>query len=201
MDDFAAGMNEEARRWLGHIHEDAAQLDRLTEALLDLSRTSLRTIDPVSLNLTSLASEIMRELETGSPGRNPEFIVSEGLEANGDPFLVRILLRNLLDNARKATRHTAGGTITFGRAGNHSGRSGSVFCIRDNGVGFDMTYAHRLFIPFQRLHRDPDLDGGNGVGLAIVRRIVHRHGGEIWAEGSPAGGAAFFFSLDGIPQK
>jgi signal transduction histidine kinase len=196
MDDFAADMNEEARRWLAHIHEDAGQLDKLTEALLELSRVSLRTFDPVRLDLTSMASEVMRELAAADPGSNPEFIVSEGLEAYGDPSLVRILLHNLLDNARKATRHTVDGRIAFGRVANSACERGPVFYIKDNGVGFDMTYAARLFVPFQRLHCGADA-GGNGIGLAVVRRIAHRHGGEVWAEGTPGGGAAFFFKLDG----
>lgn len=187
MDDFAAEMNGEARRWLGHIHEDAAQLDKLTEALLELSRVSLRAMDPVRLDLTSMAREIMRELAAADPEKNPEFIVSEDLEAHGDPSLMRILLHNLLDNARKATRHRVDGSIAFGRVAHD-------FCIRDNGVGFDMKHADRLFVPFQRLHREPEV-GGNGTGLALVRRIVHRHGGEVRAEGTPGGGAAFFFNL------
>jgi signal transduction histidine kinase len=199
MNDFAAGMNEEARRWLGHIHEDSVQLDRLTEGLLELSRVSRRTMDPASLDLTSIARDIVREF-TAEERRSLKFIVSEGLEADGDPELVRMLLRHLLDNARKFTRNAADGRIEFGRLPRNTCDREAIFFIRDNGVGFDMASAGRLFVPFQRLHRDPEL-GGNGIGLAVVRRIVHRHGGEIRVEGKPGGGATFFFTLDGTCGK
>jgi PAS domain S-box-containing protein len=199
MDDFAPGVDEEMRRWLGHIYDDSVQLDKLTEALLELSGASRRTMEPVNLDLTTLASEIARELAAEEPGRNLKFLISEGLEARGDPFLVRTLLRNLLDNARKFTRNATDSRIEFGRRTGNASAEGALFYVRDNGMGFDMTRADRLFVPFQRLHREPDLDG-KGIGLAVVRRAIHRHGGRVWAEAAPGSGATFFFTLDGTSR-
>jgi light-regulated signal transduction histidine kinase (bacteriophytochrome) len=188
VNDFGASLSDEARRWLVHIHEDAVQLDKFTEALLELSRVSRRTLDPADLDLTSMAREIAGSLASASSGRAVEFEASEGLEARGDAVLVRTLLQNLLDNAWKFTNKTASGRIEFGVL------QSEVFYVRDNGAGFDMAHADRLFVAFQRLHRDPEIPG-NGMGLAMVRRIAHRHGGKAWAEGAPGAGSTFYFTL------
>jgi signal transduction histidine kinase len=188
VNDFGGSVGDEARRWLVHINEDAVQLDQLTEALLELSRISRKTLDPADLDLTSMAREIAANLASASSGRVVEFYACNGLEARGDALLVRTMLQNLLDNAWKFTGKTASGRIEFGRL------PSEVFYVRDNGAGFDMAQAHRLFVAFQRLHGDPDFPG-NGIGLAMVRRIAHRHGGKAWAEGAPGAGATFYFTL------
>jgi len=203
MNDFGAGLNEDAKRWLGHIHDDSVQLDQLTEALGELSRVSRATMDATTLDLSSMALEIVRDMEVKDTATGPDWRVSENLEAYGDPVLAQTLLQHLLDNAGKFSTKASDRRIEFGQltrdesgkfpAGAHA--ANSVFYVRDRGIGFDMAYADRLFIPFQRLHRDPAICG-NGVGLAVVRRIVHRHGGEVWAEGIPGGGATFFFTLN-----
>jgi signal transduction histidine kinase len=188
VNDFGAGLSEEAKRWLLHIHEDSVQLDKFTEALLELSRVSRKTLDPVNIDLTSMAREIGGNLASDNSERAVKFEVCDGLTALGDAVLVRTLLQNLLDNAWKFTSKTAGGSIEFGAL------NSEVFYVRDNGAGFDMAQAGRLFVAFQRLHGDADFTG-NGVGLAMVRRIAHRHGGKAWAEGAPGAGATFFFTL------
>jgi signal transduction histidine kinase len=190
VNDFGSSLSDEGKRWLLHIHEDAVQLDKFTEALLELSRVSRKTLDPVDIDLTSMAREIARNLASTTPGRLVEFEACNGLAASGDAVLVRTLLQNLLGNAWKFTSKTASGRIEFGRL------QSEVFYVRDNGAGFDMAQADRLFVAFQRLHRDPDFPG-NGIGLAMVRRIAHRHGGKAWAEGAPGAGASFYFTLGG----
>lgn len=193
--DYGPSLNEEGRRWLGHIHDDATQLDKLTEALTGLSRISRKPMAPEELDLTAMAREIARDLESGNPGRRVEFHVSEGLKATGDPVMIRTLLRNLLDNAWKFSAKITNAKVEFGRVPCEPPSNSSVFYIRDNGVGFNMADAGRLFVPFQRLHHDPACDG-SGIGLSTVRRVAHRHGGKIWAEGKPGAGATFFFTLD-----
>lgn len=196
VDDFGASLSEDARRWLDHIHEDSVQLDKLTQALLELSRASRRTLKPEEIDLTAMARRISDELVAQNRAGNLEFRVAEGLRSQGDPVLIQTLLRNLLDNAWKFTATITNGKVEFGCLPcDPPGRS-TVFYVRDNGVGFDMANADRLFIPYQRLHRDPRY-GGNGIGLATVRRIAHRHGGKTWAEGAPDAGATFFFTLGG----
>ena len=192
IEDHGISLNEEAKRWLKHIHEDAEQLDRATEALLELSRISGAVLHPAVLDLTAMVREIMGNLEASAPSRTVQFEVREGIAASGDESLVRTLLRNLLENAWKFTSKTPAATIEFGCL--ESDSEPKVFYVRDNGAGFDMADEDRLFVAFQRLHRDEGFEG-NGVGLATVRRIAHRHGGKAWAVGEPGIGATFLFTL------
>jgi signal transduction histidine kinase len=192
IDDYGTSLNEEAKRWVKHIHEDAEQLDRATEALLELSRIAGAVLHPAVLDLTAIVREIVGNLGASAPSRNVRFEVREGMEARGDGSLVRTLLRNLLENAWKFTSKTPGAKIEFGCL--ESDSEPKVFYVRDNGAGFDMADEDRLFVAFQRLHRDEGF-AGNGVGLATVRRIAHRHGGKTWAVGEPGLGATFLFTL------
>jgi signal transduction histidine kinase len=194
LDDFGTTLTDEGKRWLVHIHDDSRQLDRLTEALLELSHVSRAVLNPAALDLTAMAREIALGLAATAPARTVEFQIREGMVARGDEALLRTLLRNLLDNAWKFTSKTPGARIECGCL--ESDLDHMTFYIHDNGVGFNMADDERLFTAFQRLHRDEDF-AGNGVGLATVRRIAHRHGGKAWAVAEPGLGATFFFTLGG----
>jgi light-regulated signal transduction histidine kinase (bacteriophytochrome) len=147
------------------------------------------TFDQV--DLTSLANSVLQELRQGDPERSVEVRVENGLKVWGDAALLRIALDNLLGNAWKFTARNERPTIEFG---SRIEQGLSVFHVRDNGAGFDMAYASKLFVPFQRLHTNHDFQG-SGIGLAIVQRIIRRHDGELWADGKPGQGASFYFRL------
>lgn len=166
-------------------------MEELIEAMLDLFRVTRSEVAWAEVDLSSLAGEIMVELRLQDPERRVECVITPGLSAQCDPHLVRILLENLLGNAWKYTGQTDLARIEFGRS---ECADGEVFYVRDNGVGFDMADADRIFKPFQRLHRSSDFPG-TGVGLATVQRIVDRHGGTVRGEGAVGQGATFFFTL------
>ncbi len=180
---------------VGHDHLDrvlgaAARMNSMIDALLALSRLSSQPIARVPVNLSQLAGYIVDDLRRQWPEREVEADIEPGLLASGDPTLLRMMLENLLGNAWKYTGKVTAAKIAFThRAGEPTG-----FTVCDNGAGFDMRFAERLFGVFQRLHSASDFPG-TGVGLASVRRIVRRHGGEIWAEGEPDKGARFHFTL------
>jgi light-regulated signal transduction histidine kinase (bacteriophytochrome) len=142
------------------------------------------------VNLSQLADAVVKQLRAGEPSRTVEFVNTEGVVADGDAALVRALLENLLGNAWKFTSKKEPAEIVFGV------ERGAVYYVRDNGAGFDMAYAEKLFAPFQRLHAQREFSG-TGIGLATVQRIVRRHGGRIWAEGAVGRGATFRFTLSG----
>jgi light-regulated signal transduction histidine kinase (bacteriophytochrome) len=144
------------------------------------------------VDLSAIAEEVGRDVRASTPERSAEFVIHMGLRAMGDPALLRAVMTNLFENAWKFTAKRAKARIEFGQRAVESGRP--VFFVRDNGAGFDMKYAAKLFGAFQRLHQQEDFPG-TGVGLATVQRIVIRHGGRIWAEAHPDQGATFFFTL------
>jgi signal transduction histidine kinase len=146
------------------------------------------------VELSALAREIIGELRADQPERDVEVRVADGLLASGDPHLLRLALTNLLANAWKFTSNRRHATIDFGRYSQGDRAGTVVFYIRDNGAGFNMDYAGKLFEPFQRLHSAAEFPG-NGLGLAIVQRIIRRHGGQVWAESRPGSGATFFFTM------
>ena len=189
--DHGDRLDETGKMWLGHMAEDAAQLDRLTMALLDLSLVSRAQFSRAAVDLSGLADAACQRLAAADSERKAIFRISPGLQVSADSSLMRTVIDNLLDNAWKFTRKTAEAEIEFG-ALDQAGQP--VYFVRDNGVGFNMKYAQKLFGAFQRLHRPEDFEG-NGIGLATVRRVVHRHGGRVWADSRPAGGATFFFTL------
>jgi signal transduction histidine kinase len=198
LEDHAGRLDEEGRRWLTHIHDDSVQLDRYTESLRDLSSVSRASMHPTHIDMSLLALEIAGQFAATMPDHCVQFNAQAGLTAWGDSALLRTALENLLENAWKFTRKTPQPRVDFGAT--LSGPAETVFFIRDNGIGFDMAQIDRLFAPFQQLHRDPGFNGA-GVGLATVRRIVHRHGGRVWASGQHGSGAAFFFTLGGPRQQ
>lgn len=181
---------------VGNDHLDrvlgaAARMNLMIDALLTLARLSTQPLERQPVNLSQLAGWVVEDLRRGTPARLAEIEIEPGLAAQGDPTLLRQLLENLLGNAWKYSARREPARISLRRLP-HEART--VFEVRDNGAGFDMRSAERLFDLFQRLHSASDFPG-HGVGLASVRRIVRRHGGEIWAEAEPGRGAAFFFTL------
>ncbi|MHB2040081.1 MAG: PAS domain S-box protein [Acidiferrobacteraceae bacterium] len=189
-EDCADELSEAGKSHLGRIRAAAQRMGQLIDHLLKLSRVARAEITPETVDLTRMASEIANEL-TERTGRHVDFRVAEGLFAQGDPQLLRIALENLLSNAWKFTAGRADPEVEMGR---EEGADGIRFFVRDNGAGFDMTYAGKLFGAFQRLHDAREFPG-TGIGLATVQRILRKHGGRIWAEATPGQGATFYFSL------
>ena len=169
----------------------AARMGHLIDDLLRLSRMGTVELRVERVDVSALARSILDELARAEPARRPELAIAPGMELEGDRDSLRIALTNLLENAWKFTSKTAAARIELSLAE----RGGEqVLCVRDNGAGFDPSFATRMFAPFQRSHRSEDFPG-LGIGLAIVRRIAHRHGGRVWAEGAVGRGAAFYLAL------
>jgi len=159
--------------------------------LLNLSRLTRGEMSiAANVNLSRIASDIAQELRQEDPNRHVEFIIEDNILVSGDKRLLYIALQNLLANAWKYTSHHSAAHIEFGR------RSGpaTIYYVRDDGAGFDMQYVNKLFCAFQRLHNRHEFPG-SGIGLATVARVIHRHGGQVWAEGSVEKGATFYFTL------
>uniref|UniRef100_A0A831UB69 histidine kinase n=1 Tax=Geobacter metallireducens TaxID=28232 RepID=A0A831UB69_GEOME len=191
LEDCAEGLDETVKGYLERVVRATRHMEEMVDALLKLSRYTrdYMTFEPV--DLSAMAREIMAEFSRSDPGRRVAVTIGEGLRAMGDARLLRVVLANLLGNAWKFTGKTEEGVIEFGRE-EQEGRT--VYFVRDNGAGFDMAYADKLFSAFRRLHGSDEFEG-TGIGLATVRRIIHRHGGEVWADAAPNRGAAFYFTL------
>lgn len=168
-------------------------MTRLIDDLLELSRASRAELLVERVDLSGLARAVASDLQARQPGRKVELEIQAGVVGMGDPGLLRRVLENLLANAWKFTGKREDPRIEFGA---REEKGTTVYYVRDNGVGFDPAYAHLLFTPFRRLHRESDFPG-TGVGLAVVQRIVHRHGGRVFAEGAVGHGATFSFTLPG----
>lgn len=184
-------LSEDVRGKLQRIHTAAQTMGELIDALLNFSRLTRAQLTRTNVNLGKIATAYLLNLSKETPHRNVQVEIEDGLLAEADESLVRILLSNLLDNAWKFTSKTQHAQITFGKK---VVDGETIFFIRDNGAGFNMDYVGKLFGAFQRLHR-PDEFPGHGAGLAVVQRIVQKHGGRIWAEGQPGQGATFYFTL------
>ena len=191
LEDCADKLDEQGKDCLGRIQEAIRRMGDLIDALLTLSRITRSEINRKLVDLSALAQTIARELQENEPGRQVEFVIAKGLSANGDPRLLRSVLDNLFTNAWKFTGKRPQGQIEFGVTQDNGQ---TVFFVRDNGAGFDMAYADKLFGPFQRLHSIAEFPG-IGIGLATVMRIIYRHGGRVWAEGGVEKGATFYFTL------
>jgi signal transduction histidine kinase len=185
------GMDEEAQRYLRTIASATRKLGRLIDDLLAFSRTAGAGVRKSTVSLKGICDGAIRELSGELAGRDVGWIWGELPHVNGDPALLRQVFINLIGNALKYTRPRARARIEIGSR--IEGKEIVVF-VKDNGVGFDMRYADRLFAVFQRLHSASEFEG-TGIGLANVRRIIHQHGGRTWAEGHVNRGAAFYFSL------
>jgi PAS domain S-box-containing protein len=176
---------------LRRVRAAAQRLGELIDDMLELALVTRTEVNKQQADLTRMAREVMEALHGTQPDRDVDFSAADNVCAQADLFLARILLDNLLGNAWKYTGRTASAQIEFGRI-EQNGEA--VYFVRDNGVGFDMAYADKLFKPFQRLHHRDDFEG-SGIGLSIAQRIVSRHGGRIWAESRPGEGATFFFTF------
>lgn len=190
-EDYAEVLDESGRNYLDRVRKGALRMARLIDDLLELSRIGRAELMMQSVDLSNMAKLVAEELQHGDPERQMEWSVAPGIRAWGDSRLMRVALDNLLGNAWKFTRHQSKPRIEFGVT---QQASGMVYFVRDNGAGFDMKYSGKLFGVFQRLHSANEYEG-TGVGLANVQRVVHRHGGQIWAEAKVDEGATFYFTL------
>ncbi len=191
LEDCLEGLDAKGQGYLRRIRDAAQRMGGLIDDLLQLSRIDQADLRRTPVNLSALARQAVAELRSQHPHRKVEVDIRDGLIVDADSRLMRILLENLFSNAWKFTGKTQDARIGFGV---DEQPGGPAYFIRDNGAGFDMTYAGKLFGVFQRLHRQEEFPG-TGIGLATVQRIVHRHGGRVWAEGKPDVGATFHFSL------
>jgi PAS domain S-box-containing protein len=190
-EDQAERLDDEGRESLSKIRVSTQHMGRLIDDMMKLSRVTLTELRRSPVDLSALASVVGEELRTAEPQRSVEWVIEPGLTAPADENLMRIVLENLLGNAWKFTGHQPAPRIEFGRAE----RDGApVYFVRDNGAGFEPQYAYKLFQAFQRLHSASEFPG-TGIGLATVQRVIHRHGGRVWAEGEPDHGATIFFTL------
>jgi signal transduction histidine kinase len=194
----AAGLDEQGRRYLTTISSAAAQMGRLVDDLLQFSRMGRTDMHRGTVNLTATVQEAIAEVAAEAPDRKVEWTIRPLPDVIGDPAMLRLAVANLVQNAHKYTRHRDVARIEIGEAPPHDGEH--VIYVKDNGAGFDMAYADKLFGVFQRLHRSEEFEG-TGIGLANVRRIIHRHGGRTWAEGTVDRGATFYFSIPANDQK
>jgi signal transduction histidine kinase len=185
--DYEDKLDPRAQHYLQRIRAGTQRMSSLIDDLLSLARISRVPLKITDLDVSALAFEVASEIRKREPTRLTPIDIAPGLRARGDARLLRIVLENLLGNAWKFTAKASDAEISLSAAG-------ATFCVRDTGAGFDMAYAEKLFMPFQRLHSTHEFDG-IGVGLATVQRIIQHHGGRIWAEGAVGKGAAFFFTL------
>lgn len=190
-EEFSDQLPEKARSYLNTIEDAAKKMNRLIDDLLNLSRTNRTELKKSTIKMKQVLDDAISEVEPLLENRKVEFKISELPEVNGDYNLLRMVWINLLDNAIKYTRPRKKVVIQIDCK---KEKKEYIFCIRDNGVGFDMQYADKLFGVFQRLHAVDEFEG-NGVGLSNVRRIISRHSGRTWAEAEVDKGAAFYFSL------
>ncbi|MBA3470848.1 MAG: PAS domain S-box protein [Herpetosiphonaceae bacterium] len=194
-DHLSADLDQTGQHYLEVISDAASRMNRLIDDLLAFSRLGRTDIHHVPVDLLKLIREAQQELGHAMTDREIEWQIGDLPEVQGDPDLLRLVLVNLLSNALKYSRSRQPARITLGR---QESSADEVICfVRDNGVGFDMQYVDKLFGVFQRLHNDKQFEG-SGIGLANIQRIIQRHGGRVWAEGVPDGGATFYFSL---PQR
>jgi PAS domain S-box-containing protein len=195
LEDYGSQLEGQAKTYLERVRSETQRMGQLIDDLLQLSRLTTSEMSTQRVDLSTIAATIFAQLQKEQPERQVEFVLQPGLNANGDARLLEVALTNLLDNAFKFTGKTPQARIQFGQT-EIDGKS--AYFVRDNGVGFEMALAKKLFGAFQRMHKASDFPG-TGVGLTTVQRIVHRHGGRIWAQAVVDQGATFYFSLEEIP--
>jgi light-regulated signal transduction histidine kinase (bacteriophytochrome) len=191
IEDYAEKIDKEGQDFLWRISDGVKRMQALIKDMLALSRIGRQEVHRENVNLSAIARNYLQELENSEPQRKVELDVPYNIHADADPRLIHLALENLLRNAWKFTSKKEKTHIEFGTV--HQDGS-TVFFIRDNGVGFDMQAAQKIFEPFKRVHKEKEF-GGTGVGLSIVQRVIERHGGKVWAEGKVGEGATFYFTL------
>ena len=196
LEDFGPQLPEEGRRYLERIRNGGQRMGELIDNLLAFAQLSRQSLHRQSVDTVKLVQNVLDELKPQREGRQVELRIGNLPTCHGDRALLKQVWVNLLSNAIKYTRKRAAAVVEIGGARENGG---TVYFVRDNGAGFDMQYVHKLFGVFQRLHRADDFEG-TGVGLAIVQRIVHRHGGRVWAEAEVNRGATFHFTIEGENQ-
>jgi PAS domain S-box-containing protein len=193
LSDYSECLDDKGKDRLARVRAAAQRMAALIDDLLKLSRVSRTELHRETVDLGQLSQEVVETLREGEPQRAVAFSVQSDLATQGDPRLLRVVMDNLLGNAWKFTGQRPDAQI---EVGGHAEEENFVYFVRDNGAGFDMNYANKLFGAFQRLH-DADEFPGTGIGLATVQRVIHKHGGRIWAEGAVDQGASFYFTLGG----
>lgn len=191
LEEYSSVLDNDGKKYLDNIQQSTLYLTSLVNGLLEISRANQSTLKRTTINISQLVKEIAEDLSRSEPSRNVNWQIASDLWVEADPVLLKTTLVNLLQNAWKFSRDKIKTEISFGQE-TQSDRM--IFFIKDNGAGFNEKNADRLFTPFQRLHTEKQFEG-TGVGLAIVARIIRRHGGEIWAESTPGQGACFYFTL------
>jgi PAS domain S-box-containing protein len=191
LEDYGERLDAQARKYLERVRSEAQHMGRLIDDLLHLSRVSQAELIPQPVDLSALAESIVARLKEAHRDRRINFMVAPNMQGTGDPRLLEVALTNLLENAVKFTATRPLACVEMGEA-EYEGKP--AFFVRDNGVGFDMAYAGMLFQPFQRLHKPAEFPG-TGIGLATVQRVIHRHGGRVWAEAQVGAGATMYFTL------
>jgi PAS domain S-box-containing protein len=190
-EDFAERLDAEGNRLLDVVSSEAKRMGQLIDDLLTFSRLGREQMDSTTIDMTALAGAVFENLTGATSGPAPRFDLKSLPAAQGDLSMLRQVFVNLIGNAGKFTRHQSTPVIEVGGA---SADGEMTYYVKDNGVGFDEKYGHKLFGVFQRLHSEAEFEG-TGVGLALVQRVIHRHGGKVWAEGKPTEGATFYFTL------
>lgn len=191
-EDYSDKLDEQGQKYLQFIRESAQHMAQLIDDLLTLSKVTRSELHSELVDLSALALAALKRLQLAHPGGEVTVVIQAGLMSEGDPRLLAVVFDNLLGNAWKFTSKREAPRIEFGATANHGQLT---YFVRDNGAGFDMTFVNKLFGVFQRLHAATEFEG-TGVGLATVQRILHRHGGRVWAEGEINHGATFYFTLD-----
>jgi light-regulated signal transduction histidine kinase (bacteriophytochrome) len=191
LDDYGSLLDDVGRNYLDRLQVNVKRMGQMIDDLLNLSRATRVDLNRESVDLSGLAREILADLSAADPDRVVKSVVADDLVAPGDRALLRMVLQNLLANSWKFTAKLPVAKIEVGQTNHRGVRS---FFVRDDGAGFDAKYADKLFTAFQRLHPAAEFEG-NGIGLAIVQRIVRRHGGQVCAESEPGHGATFYFTV------
>jgi light-regulated signal transduction histidine kinase (bacteriophytochrome) len=193
LEDYADKVDDRGKDFLNRVRNAAQTMGTQIDAVLGLSRIDHASFRAQTVDLSGAAEGIVQGLRTAEPERTVDVVVDPGMTATGDAHLLRLLIQNLLENAWKFTSKRQVASIEF-RSFMKDGTR--VYAVKDNGAGFDKAHASKLFAPFQRLHSSDEFPG-TGIGLSSARRIIHRHHGAIWAEGTPGGGATFYFRFEG----
>jgi light-regulated signal transduction histidine kinase (bacteriophytochrome) len=191
LEDYKDKIDDQGKNYLQRVRLATQRMGQLIDDILQLSRVSRSEMNIQLVNLSNIANDIADEISNSEPERNVKFIIQNEIFVNGDERLLRVVLENLIGNAWKFTSKHPKALVEFGI---QRIEDKPVYFVRDDGAGFDMKYAQKLFGAFQRLHTTNEFEG-TGIGLATVQRVIHRHGGNVWAEGEVEKGSTFYFTI------